>query len=110
MKRRESPAAGSAAGCGGLSGGSLAKSCPVLWEFLTAESWDDGTAREVGTVLIVVEDGCVKMWLNDKAQGVTCWVSSSSWDGLLKAASHAIEGTGAGWRAAKPAGGPRKGR
>lgn len=82
--------------------GSLKKLAPTLWEFLTHQKYDDGSPRETGTALIVFDDGCVKACLNDRDCQKNCWVSSTDWDGLLKACEKALNDTGTAWRTVKP--------
>lgn len=80
------------------AGGSLAERFPDLWEFIASLRWPDGSGRVPGTVLLLVEDGVCKCWLNDKAQGLSCWVSGSTFDQTLAAAERAVQGSGADWR------------
>lgn len=93
------------------AGEQLAKASPLLWHFLCDCKWDDGTDRLPGTVLLLFQDGLLKAWLNDKAVRKTCWVSSDTWGGLLKACQKALEGHGGEWRNDKgpPAARSRKG-
>lgn len=51
---------------------------PAIWEYLTLEQFDDKTARETSTLLVLTEDGCVKLCLNDRAANATCWVSGAT--------------------------------
>jgi len=108
LKRREKPVSGSPGAEAAVSGGWLQKHYPPVWEFLTLTAWEDGAPRECGTILLVCEDGVLKLWLNDKAQGCTAWVSGASLEAAFKAAVAAIEGVGAGWRPTRAA--PAKGR
>lgn len=92
-----------------LVGGDAASYFPVTWEWLTSEQYDDGSARETSTLLIFVEDGCVKLCFNDRGGDRKLWATGR--DAL--AALTALEGmlaTGAGeWRAANGKGRkPRK--
>lgn len=46
------------------------------WEFLTARAYEDGQARETGTLLVFYEDGLVKMCVIDRDNGRTAFLSS----------------------------------
>lgn len=78
--------------------GSLKRLSMALWEFLTHTAYDDGATRQTGTMLVMVDDACLKAWLNDRDCGHTTWVSGDSWDELLKAAGKAINDPGTHWR------------
>lgn len=85
----------------------FAKKHPALWEYLTVDSYDDGTAREVATLLLFTEDGLFKACLNDRATSRTCWMSATTVGGLLGLLEEALQGDNAEWRT-KREGGPKK--
>jgi len=71
---------------------------PALWEYLTLEAFDDGTKRQTATVCLFVEDGFVKIALQDRQEGRSLWVSSPSPEGGFDALeAHLAQGTGE-WR------------
>lgn len=72
---------------------------PSLWSFLTDIEFDDGTARQTGTVLLVVDDARAKVWLNDRAEGLSCWVSGSTLLDALESADRGLRNGGLDWRA-----------
>lgn len=83
---------------GALVSCSFGEQYPSLWAFLTDSEWEDGTERETGTLLVCVSEGRAKGWLNDRSEGRSCWVSSSTITGVLEAAD-AVLRTGEGdWR------------
>lgn len=85
----------------------FSKKHPALWEYLTVDRFDDGTARETATLLLFVEDGLVKGCLNDRAGARSCWVSATSMGGLLGLLEEALQSDQAEWRV-KREGGPKK--
>jgi hypothetical protein len=90
--REAGGASGAQASCKTLEG------FPTVWEYLTATTFDDGSARETATVSVFVEEGLVKVALNDRAERRSAYVTGSD----LRAALKALEGIlGAGevdWR------------
>jgi hypothetical protein len=47
---------------------------PALVEFLTAATWEDGKARQVGTVMLFCEGPVWKLWLHDRDAKLSCFV------------------------------------
>lgn len=84
------------------------KAYPSLAEFISRETWEDGSSRTLGTILILCEDGRAKCWLNDKDANVSCWVSGDTVSAALKAAEKAVAGPGGDWRAWRGERGKRK--
>lgn len=82
-----------------LGPGELLAGFPGLAEWLVLGSWPDGTARVTGTVLLFVEDGRWKAWLNDRDGGMGCFVSGRSPEEVLAAAEKAVGLAGGDWRA-----------
>lgn len=60
---------------------------PTLWEHLTTTEWEDKSVRQTSTMTVFVEDGQVKLCLNDRSLERTCWVSGGS----FMAALHSLE-------------------
>lgn len=71
---------------------------PALWEYLTLETWDDGTSRQTATLLVLSEGGSIKGCLNDRERERSCWATSWSFDGLLKALDEKLADGSAEWR------------
>ena len=82
---------------------------PALWEFVTASAWDDGQERVTGTILIFVEDGRVKLCLNDRDGDCVAFVSGLTFEEALSSANEGLEGDTLDWRRSKRSGG-QKGR
>lgn len=73
----------------------------ALTEFLVLSEWEDGSGRETGTLLLCVDAGCVKAWLNDRDGGRSAWLSSGSLTGLLDALESGLRDGDLEWRVAK---------
>jgi len=72
-----------------------------LTDFLSVVAWPDGTSRQTGTLMVFMEDGLWKCWLNDRDGAQGTFVSSPTVDGLLRAADACINDPGHPWRMAK---------
>lgn len=80
---------------------------PALAEWLSAQQYPDGTARETSTLLAFIEGGLYKGCLNDRDNARGLWASSGSFEGLLEALEgHLQAGTGE-WRQSAPRQGAR---
>jgi hypothetical protein len=99
MKRRAEsrPVAGQPAAC--QEG--FRERLPALASFLTDTVWEDGSPRQVGSMLVVAEDGLWKAWLNDRGNGVTAWVSALTWGELFVQVETGLEADSLGWRPAR---------
>ena len=80
-----------------MPGGILAGR-PLLWAMLTDDLWDDGSARLRGTLLVLVDGGTVKLWLNDRACERAAWVSGESLDDALDALEGGLYANALAWR------------
>jgi len=77
----------------------LAKSYPALFAFLTEGEWEDGTARETGTAMLMFGDGLLKLWLHDRnGAGSTAWASGEALEDALAAADDLIASGKGEWR------------
>lgn len=54
------------------------KDYPWLFAFLTAELWEDKSARATGTLLLFTQDGYLKACVNDRDLNRSCFVSAPS--------------------------------
>lgn len=88
----------------GPSGGPPAASCKLserlssLWEWLSDPSWEDGESRQTGTLMLMVEDGLVKVWVHDRETGTSAWVSSESLQGALELVNKGLREESLEWR------------
>ena len=85
----------------------IALAHPRLVEFLQEAKYEDGSARKTGTMTFFVEDGAVKLCLNDRDVGETAWVTAATIQDVLRLAEKGLEEGSLGWR--KPAT-PTRGR
>ena len=87
----------------GPSGGSaepneLGVVAPALVEFLTVAKWDDGVARQVGTVMLLVDGVVWKAWVHDRDGRRSCFVSARTPLELLSAVEDVLANGGGDWR------------
>jgi hypothetical protein len=75
---------------------------PVLMEFLTATAWEDGAARQTGTVLLFAEDGVFKACVKDRDGQRVSWLSGGTMDDLLSAIDLGLREDSLVWRVEKP--------
>jgi len=108
LKRRVASAGGGDQGGGKVELCDWGEAYPDLWEFATLDRWPDGSARQLGTMLLCVEGGMVKLWLNDKDGGLSCWVSGDSVSSVFKRADVVCGGGEGDWRVPRQPSGKRK--
>jgi len=87
----------------GPSGGAAAPAelgavAPALVEFLTVDKWDDGTARQVGTVMLLVDGVVWKAWVHDRDGRRSCFVSARTPLELLSSVEDVLANSGGDWR------------
>lgn len=75
---------------------------PGLFEFLSLLRWDDGAARETGTVLLLAQDGVWKAWVNDKDAGRSAFLAAPTMAELLTLVDEKLTLDSIDWRASKP--------
>lgn len=80
----------------------LTEGYPTIFEFLTRDKWDDGKARQRGTLLISWSEGRFRCWLNDKDAARSAWVSQETLSDLLSTAEEGLAGDSLEWRRDKP--------
>jgi hypothetical protein len=71
---------------------------PSLVEFLTRTEFEDGSARQTGTLMLFVEDGRLKVCLNDRAEGLVGFHSFQSLDTILGELEGCLDKDGVDWR------------
>lgn len=74
---------------------------PAIWEYLTLLVWEGGKKRQPSTLSVFVEDGVIKVALNDRDLARSCYVSGASLEDALGALEKALESGEEGWRAWK---------
>jgi hypothetical protein len=100
LKKRDAGPAG-VGWKGELSPGKWGTLYPSIWEMLTTAAWPDGSPRTLSTLTIFVEDGQIKLCLNDRDQGLTGWASAGNVEEALKAMEAALKEDRMEWRRAK---------
>lgn len=76
---------------------------PALWEYLTLDVLDGGEERVTSMICCFVEDGVVKLALQDRHEGRSMWVSCATIpDGLACLEVNLATGTGE-WRRSRGA-------
>lgn len=80
---------------------------PTLVEHLGDEAWEDGSTRETSTITIFLENGMVKMALNDRDGQRSLYITCSRWKDAMNALEKAAAAPSADWRGWKQ-GGKRK--
>lgn len=81
-----------------MSGDALSLAYPVLWSFLTQDTWEDATPRETGSLLLFTDSGVLKCMAKDKANGMCLWVSARSLTELLFVLDRNLTEVNADWR------------
>lgn len=71
---------------------------PALSEYLTTPVWEDGKARITATLLLFVEDGMVKICVNDRANERSLWRAGETVEDALRAIETGLAGGTTGWR------------
>jgi len=90
------------------TGSLLVRRAPTLYQWLSDDRWDDGSQRATSTLLLFVEDGCLKGCLNDREGGRSVFVTADSVESLLDELEAGLSQDSLAWRA-KP-GQSKKGR
>jgi len=74
---------------------------PMLWEWMTEEKWDDSSRRLLPSLTVFVEDGSLKVCLNDKALQRVCFVSVRSVDAIWMEIEEGLTLDSLDWRKSK---------
>ena len=61
-----------------VTGGTFEASWPSLWQYMVDASWEDGSVRELATLLLFVDQDQAKACLNDKGTGRVAFVAAAS--------------------------------
>jgi len=75
---------------------------PTLWSYLADATWSDGSARSTSTLTLFVEDGLVKLCLNDRELKRTCWSTGGTLEASAEALESRLAADNADWRGVKP--------
>lgn len=88
----------------GSEEGELSRRFPTVWEFLTRVRWDDGKARETGTILLFVDTGVLKACISDRDAGEVAFLSGHTLESLLETIDTSLSGNSLEWRPARNGG------
>jgi len=75
---------------------------PTLYEYVSSTAWDDGKVRKTSTLLLFVEDGALKVCLNDRALLRQAFVSARTFTETLSLLDDQLRDDTVTWRANKP--------
>lgn len=89
-----------------VSGSRFAMEYPAVWEYLTADSFDDGKPRQTSTVTLFVEGGLCKVVLRDREAQQALFASGETVEGVLASLEGMLVDALADWRMDRK--GPRK--
>lgn len=85
----------------GPSDDTLAQLAPALLEWMTAVAWDDGKARQTGTVMVMTEGGVWKAWMHDRDAKVSSWVTGKDLVEVLTRMDLLLQNGQGEWRSDK---------
>lgn len=71
---------------------------PTLVEYLSCSAWDDGSERERSTLSVFIEEGRVKVCLNDREFERSLYASGDTLAGVLAALEKALAADACEWR------------
>lgn len=72
---------------------------PTLWDHLTQDRWEDGTARQTSSMLLFRDGGVFKVMFRDKDAGACLWIAVQSPLNAFDALEAALCDPRADWRA-----------
>jgi hypothetical protein len=98
MIKRQSASAPSGLGSLAAKDDAFSRRCPLMFEYLTATTFEDGSERQTATLLVFAAEGVWKGCLNDRAEEQALWASASDLQGVLDALEHALETGAPDWR------------
>jgi len=95
---RKGPPPGEGVSLGECGGGEFAKKFPAIWEYLSADRWEDGKVRQTSTLQLFGDRGIIKAALKDRENGIICFVGGRDPDEALEALESALRAGTAEWR------------
>lgn len=94
--------AAAAAENGGLRGSvdcNVLVGLPTLLSYLTDDKYEDGTPRQRSTMSVFVEEGMVKIALNDRQEHASMYVAAEGLGTALEALESKLDAGTGDWRA-----------
>ncbi len=107
LKKPQGNGSGGSWSSGTICPGTMLTAFPHVLEFLTLPTWEDGSRRERGTLLLFVDGLAWKGCLKDKNGPRVCFVTSSDLDGLFLAIEDGLKADSLDWRADRPLNGKK---
>lgn len=77
---------------------SFAEQFPTLNDYLTVTKWDDGRIRTTATLLIFVDNGSLKVCINDRDNSRSAFVSEATFAALLDTLEAKLTAETLDWR------------
>lgn len=74
---------------------------PALVEYLRETQQEDGGPRTTATLLLMVDAGRLKAWLNDRDNRRAAWVTGMTFVGLLETLENGLQEDSLEWRETK---------
>jgi len=93
--------AGTPAGVGQSDASTL---WPLVWEYFTSVSYEDGSARQTSTLMLFAESGTVKVCLNDRDADQSLWAAGLTPEAALTSLEGMLGSGAADWRAKRKGG------
>lgn len=72
---------------------------PTVWRYMSDRAWEDGTDRQLATLLFVVDPDGLKGCLNDRSTGASLWVTGTDFNNVLDEMEAAVTSDAPRWRA-----------
>lgn len=76
----------------------FAASYPFLHSHLSDTRYSDDSARVTSTLLVFVDSGCLRLCINDRDNGRSCFVSRSTFEEALAALEKGLREGSLDWR------------
>jgi len=83
----------------------LMEDFPEFYEHLTATAYEDGGARVTSTLLIFVDNGVLKLCLNDRDNGRSAFFTATDLMSAIHAMESALRENTVDWRSKRQSGG-----
>lgn len=97
IKKRDS-AVEASGGPAKLKEGLWMRTYPSLWEFLSVDKFEDGSARRLPTITLFLGADGLQACLNDREQSLAAFVTSSTVEGLWQALDKGLKDDTLDWR------------
>lgn len=72
--------------------------CPCLWEYLTLDRWEGGGKRQTASLSFFVDDGNLKLCINDRALQRSAFLAVDTLESGLLALEAKLVEDGLDWR------------